>query len=159
MILAGLSRRAYDRAVPPHPASSAELERQQARIDALFRGGWIVDSPDRPAGQPEQRLPFINGVCDAEVVITGDSARRCVAVLFNSQDFPGVRFGHRFTPGDKHAAVWLKEDIETGALRRMMRARPAPDDTGIVWTTWGHAGGASAPQIPVRASGAVQISP
>ncbi|MDQ2815244.1 MAG: hypothetical protein M3Z75_26215 [Actinomycetota bacterium] len=123
MIVAGLSGRAYDRAVPPHPASSAELQRQQARIDAFFRGGWIADSPERPAGQSQQRLPFINGAGDAEVVITGYSARRCVAVLFNSQDFPGARFSHRFTPGDEHAAVWLKEEIETGALRRMMRAR------------------------------------
>jgi hypothetical protein len=24
-------------------------------------------------------------------------------------------------------------------VRRMMQAQPAPDDTGILWTTWGQA--------------------
>ena len=66
--------------------------------------------------------------------------RQCVVALFSHQGFPGVRFGHRFTPGDKHAPIWLKEEIETGALHRMMQAQPAPDDAGIVWTTWGPTG-------------------
>jgi hypothetical protein len=77
---------------------------------------------------------------DAEVIITGRGARQCVAALFSHQSFPGVRFGHRFTLGDKHAPIWLKEEIETGALHRMMQAQPAPDDAGIVWTTWGPTG-------------------
>jgi hypothetical protein len=32
--------------------------------------------------------------------------------------------------------IWLKEDIETGALDRMMGTHPSADSTGIVWTTW-----------------------
>jgi hypothetical protein len=35
--------------------------------------------------------------------------------------------------GDAH--IWLKEEIETGALDRMMQTPPA-DETGIIWTTW-----------------------
>jgi hypothetical protein len=123
--------------VPPHPAGSAELERERARIDALFRRGWRVSGPARAPESARQRLPFITGVDDdAEVIITSHSARDCVAVLFGHQSFPGVRFGHRFTPGDKHAPIWLKEEIETGALHRMMQTRPGPDQAGIVWTRW-----------------------
>lgn len=121
--------------MPTHPG----LERERARIDALFRHGWIVRGPDRPPEPAGQRQPFIKGVGDdAKVIITSHGGRQCVALLFTHQGFPGVRFGHRFTPGDKHAPIWLKEEIETGALQRMMRAGPAPDDAGIVWTTWGH---------------------
>jgi hypothetical protein len=29
------------------------------------------------------------------------------------------------------------EEIETGALDRMMQDPPAPDDAGVIWTTWG----------------------
>lgn len=133
--------RAYHDAVPPPPASSAELERQRARIDTLLHDGWILQGSDRPPEPSRQRVPFIKGVGDdAEVIVTGHGARQCVAVLFNHQGFPGVRFGHRFTPGDKNAPIWLKEEIETGALHRMMQAQPAPDDAGIVWTTWGPTG-------------------
>ena len=60
-----------------------------------------------------------------------------MAVLFCHQSFPGVRFGHRFTPADKYAPIWLMEEIETGALHRMMRTQPPPDDAGTVWAAWG----------------------
>jgi hypothetical protein len=124
--------------VPPHPTDDAELERQRARIEALFRDGWIPQGPDKPRTPAQPRLPFIKGVGDdAEVIITGHSSWRRVAVLFCHQSFPGVRFGHRFTPADKHAPIWLMEEIETGALYRMMRTQPPPDDAGTVWTAWG----------------------
>jgi len=29
------------------------------------------------------------------------------------------------------------EEIDTGALDRMMQDPPAPDDAGVIWTTWG----------------------
>jgi hypothetical protein len=92
------------------------------------------------------RRPFIKGVSDeAEVIITGTGSWQYVAVLFSHESFPGVRFGHRFAPPpDKHAPVWLMEEIETGALHRMMQDQPAADDAGIVWTTWG----ATAPSNP-----------
>jgi hypothetical protein len=87
---------------------------------------------------PRERKPFIRGVSDAEVIITGRAAASCVAVLFSHVSFPGVRFGHRFTPpSDEHASIWLMEEIETGALHRMMRTPPQADDAGITWTTWG----------------------
>jgi hypothetical protein len=130
--------------VSPHAPSPEELERERARVDGLFRAGWILERPDQPQGSARQRLPFIDDIRDDfEVIIDGDGegdgARQCVAVLFSHQSFPGVRFGHRFTPGDPHAPIWLKEAIETGMLRRLMQTRPASNDAGIVWTTWGHA--------------------
>jgi len=47
--------------VPPHPASSAELERQRARIDGLFRSGWTAKEPNRLLESARQLLPFIKG--------------------------------------------------------------------------------------------------
>jgi hypothetical protein len=32
--------------------------------------------------------------------------------------------------------IRLKEEIETGALDRMMQTSPDADETGIIWTTW-----------------------
>jgi hypothetical protein len=114
----------------------------------LDSGGWTgldrvtiqaVRDGARPGDPlpPPERAPFIRRVrAAAEVIITGTGPGRCVAVLFSHEDFPGVRFGHRFSPPSAgHAAIWLKEEIETGALHRMMRAPPAADD-GIIWTTW-----------------------
>ena len=134
----GLIGRAYHFAMPPPFAGNAELERERARIEALFRQGWMFQGPGCPPAPARQHLPFIKGVGgDAEVIITGRGTRRCVAVLFCHQSFPGVRLGHRFTRADKHAPIWLMEEIETGALHRMMRAEPVPDEAGIIWTTWG----------------------
>jgi hypothetical protein len=127
------------------------LERQRAEIDADFRGGW-VDRAAIPAvrdgAQPGDPLPplvhrpFIDRVADdAEVIVVGGGSRQNVAVLFSHEHFPGVRFGHRFPPnsedGARHASIWLKEEIETGALHRMMRDNPPADNAGIIWTTWG----------------------
>ena len=122
----------------------------QAR-DVLDHGGWTgldqatiqaVRDGARPGDPlpPLQPDPFIDRVTDAEVTVTGSGRGRRVAVLFTHQDFPGVRFGHRF-PLDPHAEgreqIWLKEEIETGALHRMTDDQLTPDDVGITWTTWG----------------------
>jgi hypothetical protein len=110
----------------------------QATIQAVRDGAQPGDP--LPPPQPD---PFIDNVADAEVTITGSDLGRRVAVLFTHRDFPGVRFGHRF-PLDPHAEgreqIWLKEEIETGALHRMMDSLPTPDDAGITWTTWGSPG-------------------
>jgi len=118
----------------------ADLERQQAHIEACFRDGWVAKNTGDPLPPPERR-PFISGVSDdAEVIITGSGAERRVAVLFTHQDFASARFGHRlpapWTGSSQHASIWLMEEIETGALHRMMRNSPAADDAGIIWTTW-----------------------
>jgi hypothetical protein len=107
-----------------------------AMVQAV-RGGARPGDPVPPAG----RTPFIAGVGeDAEVVITGRSADQRVAVLFSHQQFPGVRFGYRYPlPASKtarYASVLLKEEVETGALHRMMREPSASDEAGITWTTW-----------------------
>jgi hypothetical protein len=108
---------------------------EPAAIQAVREGARPGD-----ALPPRERKPFIMGVSDAEVIITGRGAVACAAVLFSHDSFPGVRFGHRFTPpSDEHAAIWLMEEIETGALHRMMRTPPQADDAGITWTTWGAA--------------------
>ena len=75
--------------------------------------------------------------------IIGRGPGRCVAVLFSHRDFPGARFGHRFflEPGaEDYEKIWLMEDLDTGALHRMMRNEPAADDAGIIWTAWGNPG-------------------
>ncbi len=89
---------------------------------------------------PPERAPFIRGVSDdADVIITGTGPARRVAILFSHDDFPGIRFGHRFSPpSDKHALIWLMEEIETGGLHRMMQTRPSADKNDIVWTSWGY---------------------
>jgi hypothetical protein len=125
----------------------------QAR-HVLGHGGWTgLDQATiqavRDGGQPGDPLPplepdpYIDRVTDAEVTITGGGRGRRVAVLFTHQDFPGVRFGHRF-PLDPHAEgreqIWLKEEVETGALHRMMDSQPTPDEAGITWTIWGSSG-------------------
>ena len=75
---------------------------------------------------------------DAEVIITGAAGHQpSVAILFSYAAYPGIRFGHQFSrPEDKHSLVWLMEEIETGALYRMMRSQPAADGAGITWTTF-----------------------
>jgi len=90
---------------------------------------------------PPERMAFIVGVGDdAEAIISGTGADRRVALLFFHERFPGRRFGHRFPPPSsktaRYGSIWLKEEIETGALHRMMRNQPSSDEAGIIWTTW-----------------------
>jgi hypothetical protein len=107
----------------------------RATIEAVREGARPGDSlpPLRPS-------PFISHVTDAEVIVHGDGPGRRVAVLFAHRHFPGVRFGHRFRSepsGKGLEPILLKEEIETGALHRMMQNEPVADDTGVIWTTWG----------------------
>jgi hypothetical protein len=139
------------------PAGAGEprvlTERAHAEARKLLgRGGWTgLDQATihavRDGAQPGDPLPplqpspYITRVTDTEVIITGRGLGRCVAVLFSHDDFPTARFGHRFflEPfAEDHEKIWLKEDIETGCLHRMMRDQPAADDAGITWTTWGN---------------------
>jgi hypothetical protein len=133
---------------PPHVLT----ERAYAEARAvLSRGGWTgLDRETiqavRDGAQPGDPLPprpFIAHVTDTEVILTGRGPGRCVAVLFSHEQFPGARFGHRFPLepfAEGHQEIWLMEEIDTGALHRMMRNEPAADDAGIIWTTWGNPG-------------------
>jgi hypothetical protein len=114
----------------------------------LGHGGWtgldpVIIEAVRDGAQPGDSLPpkpFIRHVTDAGVIIHGDGPERRVAVLFSYDRFPGVRFGHRFrleSPRENREPVWLMEAIETGSLDEMMQDPPAPDDAGVIWTTWG----------------------
>jgi hypothetical protein len=137
------------------PDNDPELERQRSMIAAAFRDGW------RPMAAGEPRVlterdhaevqailgrggwtgldqATIDAVIDAEVIITGVGPQQRVAVLFSHRDFPGTRFGHRFSGYDPALEKFeLKEEIETGALDRMMQNQPPADSTGVTWTTWG----------------------
>jgi hypothetical protein len=132
------------------PRVLTEHAHAEAR-NVLGQGGWTgldkatiqaVRDGARPGDplQPLSSRPFIDDVSDAEVTITGSGRGGRVVVLFSHRHFPGVRFGHRF-PLDPAAEgreqIWLKEEIETGALHRMMNSQPTADDAGITWTTWG----------------------
>ncbi len=68
---------------------------------------------------------------------SGGGGGEPVAVLFSHSAFAGARFAHRFAPPGtvSNELIWLKEEIETGALHRMMRdVAPSPDDEGLIWT-------------------------
>lgn len=104
-------------------------------IQAVRDGALPGDS--LPPLGPE---PLIRDVTDTEVIIHGDGPARRVAVLFSYVPFPDFRFGHRFrleSPAENREPIWLMEEIETGALDRMMQDPPAADDAGVIWTTWG----------------------
>ena len=104
----------------------------KAAIDAV-RGGARPGDPLPPL----QPRPYVDDVIDAEIIITGVGPQQRVAVLFSHRDFPGARFGHRFSGYDPALErIELKEEIETGALHGMMQSHPAPDDAGIIWTAW-----------------------
>jgi hypothetical protein len=125
-------------------------ERDHAEVQAILgRGGWTgldqatIDAvrdgaqPGDPL-PPLQAYPYIDDVIDAEVIITGVGPQQRVAVLFSHRDFPGTRFGHRFCGYDPALEKFeLKEEIETGALDRVMQNQPPADSTGVTWTTWG----------------------
>lgn len=104
----------------------------------------------RDGAQPGDPLPprrpgtYFDRGTDTEVIIIGRGPGRRVAAEFSHENFPGARFGHRFPLepfAEGHEMIWLMEEIETGALHRMMmRDEPAADDAGIIWTTWGNPG-------------------
>ncbi len=99
----------------------------QATIDAVRDGA----QPGDPL-PPLQAHPYIDDVIEAEVVITGAGPQQQVAVLFSHRDFPGTRFGHRFSGYDPGLEkIELKEEIETGALDRMLQNQPPADSTGV----------------------------
>jgi len=138
----------------PRDAGQPRALTEQAYAEArriLDHGGWTgLDRETiqavRGGAQPGEPLPplqpqpFIRGVSDTDVVIVGSGSGRRVAVLFSHAGFPGVRFGHRFpleSGGEDRGPIWLMEEIETGALHRMMEDRPAAGSDGIIWTPWG----------------------
>ncbi len=86
---------------------------------------------------PRQPGHYTSDVTGTEVITTGDAPGQRVAVLFAHRHFPGIRFGHQFSRRDPGLeGIELKEEIETGALHRMMQTPPPADDAGITWTTW-----------------------
>ena len=117
----------------------------------LDRGGWTgLDQTTiqavRGGAQPGDALPplpprpFIDHVTNADVILHGSGAGQRVAVLFCHEHFPDARFGHRFRLepfGNGHEDILLMEEIDTGALHRMMDSQPSADSAGIIWTTWG----------------------
>jgi hypothetical protein len=115
------------------------LNREEMECLQRLRAGARRGDP-LPAA-PATREPYVDGFredFDLQTVGSGDEAH--VVILFSHELWPGVRFGHRFPlPGeaDGYEDVWLKEEVETGALARQMRQHPRPDDDGIIWTSWG----------------------
>jgi hypothetical protein len=147
----GAFRHGWRPAGAGQPRVLTERAYAEAR-NLIGRGGWTgLDQATiqavRDGAQPGDALPplrprpYIRGVTDTEVIITGRGPGRRVAVLFSHGDFPGARFGHRFPLepfAEGHEQIWLMEEIDTGALHRMMRNEPTADDAGIIWTTWGN---------------------
>ena len=104
----------------------------KAAIDAV-RGGARPGDPLPPL----QPRPYVGGVTDADVIIAGVGPQQRVVVLFSHRDFPGARFGHRFSGYDPALErIEFKEEIETGALHRLMQSHPTPDHAGVIWTAW-----------------------
>jgi hypothetical protein len=132
-------------------------EDELARLDQVSQhGGWLYKHEQehlrrlRAGGRrgdplpaaPASREPFIDGTGeDFEVQIATTAQQTNVVVLFSHERWPGIRFGHRFPPPDRadgYERIWLKEEIETGALDRMMKGDPTPDSDGVIWTDWAH---------------------
>jgi len=86
---------------------------------------------------PEEPIPYIHGVHDTDVRIVGDGDERRVVVLFSHQAFPGQRFGYAYQPpaeADEYEDIWLMEEIDTGALHRIMRYdHPEADESDVTW--------------------------
>jgi hypothetical protein len=138
----------------PHGAGQPRVLTERDHTEArrlLDRGGWIgldhatiqaVRDGAQPGDPlpPLQARPYIDHVTDTDVILNGTGPARRVAVLFSHSHFPGTRFGHRF-PLEPYAEyrekIWLMEEIDTGALHRMMRDQPPADSTSTIWTTWG----------------------
>lgn len=116
----------------------------------ISQPGWtwldeVIIRAVRDGAQPGDALPplrpepYLGHITDAKVILIGRGAGRRVAVLFPMADFPGAQFGHRFEPDPvarNRAAVRLIEQIEAGAVHRMMAGQPS-GDREILWTTWG----------------------
>jgi hypothetical protein len=132
------------------PRVLTERTYAQAR-KVLDHSGWtgldrVTIQAVRDGAEPGDSLPprgptpLIRHVTDTEVILHGDGPARRAAVLFSYGPFPRLRFGHRFpleSPAENRGPIWLMEEIDTGALDRMMQDPPAPDHAGILWTTWG----------------------
>lgn len=136
----------------PLPGSEPQLltERDYAearRFIAQPGETWlapVVIQAVRDGAQPGDALPHDPDLGPSpvpDVVIIGSGPGRRVAVLFPHADFPGAQFGHRFERdppgGSREAALQIIEQIEAGAVHRMMTGRRSGDGAGITWTTWG----------------------
>ncbi len=94
---------------------------------------WGSPLPARPASL----APFIRGMREDFVfIIDGIRDQARVAILFNHDSNPEVRFGYRFpAPGimAKYADIFLMENIDSGKFRPQMVGECLPDADGIVW--------------------------
>jgi hypothetical protein len=130
-------------------------EEQLARIEHVRdHGGWLnaqeseylrrvqngARRDDPLPAAPATRRPRIDGLAeDFEVRIAATDDQANVVILFSHEQWPGIRFGHRFpTPAesDGYEAIWLMEEVETGGLHRLMGQHPIPDHDGVTWTDW-----------------------
>ena len=107
-----------------------ELERQRAEVEAAFRERWV------PLPGSEPQLLTERDYAKARRFIAQPGKTWVAPVAIEA-----VRNGAQ--PGDPlpHDRFWLMEDIDTGALHRMMDNPPPADKDGIVWTTWGDLAG------------------
>lgn len=140
----GWRRHSYETTLSQHTYEEARR--------VLETGGWTgipeevmeavragaVPGDSLPTPEPQ---PLIRGVSrEVEVLILDSDSRHSIALLFTHESFPGVTFGHRATVSAEDGfQLWLielMEEIETGALHRMMSSEPAADPDGIIWTTW-----------------------
>jgi hypothetical protein len=114
------------------------LNKQEHEYLQQLRAGGLLGDP--LPGAPATRRPFIDGMADDfEVRIEGAGDSANVVIVFSHADHPGVRFGHRFPAPDEADGsedIWLMEEVETGALGRLLGRHPSPDSDGIVWTDW-----------------------
>ena len=78
--------------------------------------------------------------CDSEMVAHGVTRARLPAeneVICTLNDPRTAGLSDQSLQPRGRPSIWLKEEVETGALNRMMRNQPPADSTGTIWTTWG----------------------
>ncbi len=83
------------------------------------------------------QIPFAIGVCgELRLYVDTRPTGPLVVLEFEHQNYPGVRFAHRFSApapsGYTSADVDLKEAIETGRLRE----QGTRDADGLTWTSF-----------------------
>jgi len=113
--------------------NDSRLIEQRNRIAELFEEGWVPlnDSSNNYA------TPFIRNVINTNIMIYMRGNQEQVSIFFDHDLHPGKRFAYMFplpsNPKSQHAAIDLKEEIETGLLSKIVQNTSRMNDNQVIW--------------------------